>query len=281
MTIKKYLETIPSFAEKTIIVTGGTAGIGLELCKHLLKKNAHVVIMARNLNKADSIKQNLIRDYPNGKVDIIHYDQSDYQLIDEAINQIKEKYPNFYALVANAGILYPSKDAISKQGNPLTIETNFLGLKRLLDQLIPLYKNKRYVMHGSLVAGANYKNIDILNPNYSLFKQYNISKCCVEALWHHYYVNNKDNEFILTEPGIAGSDIIRNFHQPIRSMGKFVMTVFSHSPKKASLCMLKALTNDSKNGDYIVPRGPWTMSGFPKYKKFPNKRKREYLIRDY
>lgn len=279
MSIKKYLSKIETFQGQTIIITGATAGIGLELAKELVSKDASIVILARNLPKANKVREELLSINSNVKIDIVEYDQSDYELIDSAIKEIKEKYSHFDALVANAGILYPPKDARSKQNHPLTIDTNYLGLKRFLDQIVSSFTNKRIVMHGSLVADAPIsKKIDIYSNKYSLFKQYNISKACVEALWYHYYTNNKNNDFILTEPGITSSDIFRGFPWFLRVIGKQYVRIFSHSVPKASLCMLKALTKDSKSGDYIVPRGPLTKWGYPKYKKFPNKRKREFLI---
>ena len=279
MSIEKYLSNIESFKGKKIIITGATSGIGLELAKHLIKKDAQLVILARNPSKADKVKKELLGINPKGIIDIVIYDQSDYQLIDKACEIIKEKHSDFYALVANAGILYPPKGENSKQGYPLTIDTNFLGLKRFLDNMTSSYKGKRFVMHGSLVAVSYVsKKVDIYNGKYTLFKQYNLSKACVEALWHHYLTDNSDNEFILCEPGVVSTDIFRGFNWFFRVVGGWFVRVFSHSPRKSALTLLKALSNHSKNGDYIVPRGIFTIFGYPKYKKFPNHRKREYLI---
>lgn len=277
MSIKGYIDNIENFKDGKIIVTGGTAGIGLELVKILAEKEAHIILLARNLSKANKVKENILKEHPFINIDIIQYDQSDYQIIDKAVLEIKEKHRDFISLVANAGILYPNKKEMSKQNHPLTIETNYLGLRRFLEQLIPLFKNKRYVIQGSLVAGSYInKKTNIYSDKYSLFKQYNISKSCVEALWNHYYKNNKDNEFILVEPGITASDIYRGFHQPMRTIGKGFVKIFSHSVKKASLTLLKGLSKDSKNGDYIVPRGIFTIMGYPKNKKISEEKKKRF-----
>ena len=279
MTVKKYLNQIEDFQGKKIIITGATAGIGLSLAKQLAIKNAHLVLLARNLSKANKVRNELLLINSNAQVDIIQYDQSDYELIDSAISEIKGKHSDFFALVANAGIMCPPKEEKSKQGYPLTIDTNFLGLKRFLDQTIPSFKNKRYLMQGSLISGYHYSpKIDIYSDKYNVVKQYNISKACVEALWHYYYINNKDNEFILTEPGVTSSDIFRNYIWLFRTIGKVIIRIVCHSVDKAALTLLKGLTKDSKNGDFIVPRGLGTISGYPKYKKFPKKRMRDFLI---
>ena len=249
MKIAKYITTIESFKGQKILLTGGTSGIGLELLKFLVQKEAQVVLLVRNLEKANNVKDSILKDYPNALIEFVRYDQSDYDLIDEAVNIIKEKHSDFTSLVCNAGIMVPPKGSKSKQGLPLTIDTNFLGLKRFLDQVVPLFKNKRYILQGSVVSGFKIKEShDIYSDKYGLFKQYNVSKACVESLYYYYLVNNKDNEFILTEPGVTGTDILRYMKQPIRSIGKFFMRAVSHSPKKASLTLLLALSNKSKNG---------------------------------
>ena len=132
---------------------------------------------------------------------------------------------------------------------------------------------------GSMMANYRVpKNPDIYSDKYSLFKQYNMSKGCVEALWHHYQENNGTNEFILAEPGVVSTGIFRGFNWLFKVVGGFLVKLVCHSAKKAALTLLLSLTTTSKNGDYIVPRGLLTISGYPKYKKFPKNRKREYLI---
>ena len=116
MNIKAYLEQIESFENRKILVTGATAGIGLELTKQLLEKGAFVVMLIRNLDKGSKVKEELLEINHSYQIDMIQYDQSDYDSIDRAIKEIKEKHSDFYAFVANAGILYPAKDELSKQG---------------------------------------------------------------------------------------------------------------------------------------------------------------------
>ena len=60
MTVKKYLSEIETFEGKTIIITGATAGIGLELAKELVAKKANLVILARNLTKANKVRETLL-----------------------------------------------------------------------------------------------------------------------------------------------------------------------------------------------------------------------------
>ena len=275
MKIQKYLESIPSLKGKKVLVTGPTSGIGLALIDHLVKKDATIVLLARNINKIN----NLMDSYKDIKMDYIIYDQSDYESIDRAVKEIKDKHEDFYALVCNAGILYPPKGSVSKQGYPLTLDTNYMGLAYFLNKLVPLFKNKRYILQGSLVASYRVtEKMSIYDNKPRLFKQYNLSKAGVESLFYHYSVTNKDNIFILTEPGVASTALFNGFKEPIRTLGKGFIRLVTHSPKKASLTMLRGLDESLPNQTYIVPRGLSAVSGYPRIKRFPKKRIREYLV---
>ena len=77
MKISAYLDKLEDLTNKKVIVTGGTSGIGLSIVNHLLYKHAKVVVMARNMKKADEVKNKLLEKYPDNPVDFIQYDQSD------------------------------------------------------------------------------------------------------------------------------------------------------------------------------------------------------------
>ena len=46
---------IPDQSGRTAIVTGGNGGLGLETARELARKGAHVIIAARNLDKAATL----------------------------------------------------------------------------------------------------------------------------------------------------------------------------------------------------------------------------------
>ena len=280
MSIKKYLDKTPDLTGKKVIVTGGTSGIGLALVKHLLYKNAIVVIMARNLKKAEEVRNNLLADYPDKTITIIKYDQSDDQSIKEACTTIINEHRDFYALVLNAGIFQSKKKMTYVDDIPLTIKTNYVGVKTILDILLPrLHEEHRLILQGSVVASWRNKKIDSLKTKkLSSFQQYIISKSGVEALFYHY--SNLDNcpcSFYLVEPGLTNSEIIRDFPTPVKQMGHVFLKVASHSVNKAALTALYALDPYVEKNAFIVPRGLFSCMGYPKIRKFPKKRRRENL----
>lgn len=280
MSIKKYLDSLQDLSNRKIIITGGTSGIGLSIVKHLLYKNASVVILARNMTKANDVKNRLEEAYPNAHIDLIKYDQSDDGSIIEAAQNIIKEHQDFYALIMNAGIFQSKKKLTYVDGFCQTIKTNFVGLKILLDNLLPYIKGEhRYIFQGSFVAGYHIKKIKSLqDKNISAWQQYLISKAGVESLYYHYsLLDNPEQNFYLVEPGLTSTDIIRDFNSFFRWAGKLFLKTFSHSSDKAALTALLALQDDIKKNTYIVPRGFLTFMGYPKIKDFPKKRRKPEL----
>ena len=281
MNMQKYLDQLEDLSGKKVLITGGTAGIGLAIVKQLLSKNADVVILARNEEKFNNVKNSLITAYQNANIGFVKYDQSDDQSVISASQEIISKHLDFYALILNAGLMQRNKHFTQTDGYPTTIKTNFIGVALLLNKLVPYLKDEqRVILQGSLGAGLYFGKIKSLKEQKpKMFRHYFLSKAGVEALF--YYYNKQDGikpSFYLVEPGVTNSDIIRDFVPLIRFLGKIFLKVFSHSTDKAALTAMKALQSDMKKGTYIVPRGLCTYRGFPKVKSFPKSRRREYLV---
>ena len=274
MTVKKYLESIEDFENRTIVVAGATSGIGLALLSHLENKHAKVILLARNLKKTNEIKE-----LHKNIVNIIEYDQTSTTSIDNAINKLLEK--EFDSIVLNCGVLFNKKPL--ENGYSATIMTNYVGARYFIDTISPkLDHNVRFVIQGSIAAGLMKKNkkYDLKSRKLSNFGEYNISKGYLEGYFYKLASEQKypNIEYVLTEPGICATNIIRHMVGLIRFLGKGFLATFFHRAKKASLPLLTGLSKKAKNGDYIVPRGLFTLSGFPKIKDLPQKRRRPYLF---
>ena len=280
MSIKKYLDRLEDFTGKEILITGGTSGIGLSIVKQLLYKHAKVVVLARNLEKAEDVKNKLLALYPDNPISVIKYDQSDDESIIEASDEIIKNHSNFYALILNAGIIQSKKNISYKDDYPLTIKTNFVGVANFLEYLLPkLNGQHRFVLQGSLVAGWKVKKVDSLKTKeIPPFKLYAFSKAGVESLFYHYTTTtNTDFSFYLVEPGIIITDIIREFPSFIRWLANIVNKPFKRNVDKASLTALLALSSQTPPSSFIVPRGLFAIGGYPQIKRFPEKRKRPHL----
>ena len=277
MTVKKYLSKIEDLSNRKIVLTGGTSGIGLSFLKCLVSKNAFVILLVRNIKKAETIVKEL--NYSN--IDIIEYDQSSYSSIKKGIDTLLEKYPSVDSIVLNAGVMSRTKELM--EGHPYSIGVNYYGVRYFIEYIAPkLTAKTKIIIQGSLVAGFHLnKKTNIDSNDFKTFKEYNISKMCVEAYTYKLMKEKpySNIDFVLTEPGITSTSITRDLDSFLKHVGKVFVSTFFHSVDKASLTLLEAVSSKATHGSYIVPRGLFTISGYPKYKKFPHKREREYLIK--
>ena len=275
MNIKKYISTLGSFENKKVILLGGTSGIGLELLKHLTSLKVPVILLGIEKELLPKLKEEY------HLVDTIYYDQSNNESIDNAIDELTSKYDDFTTIVMNAGVLGVNK--VVDNGYPGTIGINYIGNRYFIDTISKKLKhNIRFVIAGSFVAGFHLnKKIDIKNPKLKTFTQYNVSKIYLEAYFYNLYNKNKYSnlEYVLTEPGLTNGGIIRHFNIVVRFLGKHFLKWFFHSTSKASLNLLTGISDKAKNGDFIAPRGLFTLSGYPKIKKLPKRRRKEYLFK--
>ena len=85
-----------NFKNKTIVITGGSKGIGLEITKTFLKHQANVIILARNKPKRK------IQSKGNAGY-FIECDIRNTESIDNAIEEIVSKYKSIDVLINNAG----------------------------------------------------------------------------------------------------------------------------------------------------------------------------------
>ena len=85
-----------NFKNKTVVITGGSKGIGLEITKTFLKHQANVIVLARNKPKRK------IQSKGNAGY-FIECDIRNTESIDSAIKDIASKYKSIDVLINNAG----------------------------------------------------------------------------------------------------------------------------------------------------------------------------------
>lgn len=126
---------------KTILITGGSAGIGLEATKQFLELGANVIITGRNPDKLDSAKKL----YPS----IITF-QSDVSKEEDALALYKkiELLGGIDILYNNAGVgVMPSNLGIANdkhvQGAAYEMDINYLGVIRLNNLFMTMLNSRK------------------------------------------------------------------------------------------------------------------------------------------
>jgi len=85
---------------KTVLVTGGTSGIGLELVYQLLERSNEVVVLARSQHKMNLIKKHV------GPLQTYQCDLSQRHQVETVMDDIIANHPNISVLINNAGVQF-------------------------------------------------------------------------------------------------------------------------------------------------------------------------------
>ncbi|MBD9508167.1 SDR family NAD(P)-dependent oxidoreductase [Ensifer sp. ENS07] len=109
---------------KTMIVTGGASGIGIETVKSLAAAGASVTIAARRPDAAEEVAQSLRAETGNLKIEVRALDLSDLKSVRAFVSDWDQPV---HALVNNAGIMMLPELERSAEGCEMQFATNFLG----------------------------------------------------------------------------------------------------------------------------------------------------------
>ncbi|KAG6518629.1 hypothetical protein ZIOFF_022109 [Zingiber officinale] len=124
----------------TVIITGGSSGIGAETARVMALRGAHVIIGARNTEAAESVKQSILQNTPSARIDTIHLELSSQKSVRDFSDRFLSMNLPLNILINNAGVMYcPFK--LSEDGIEMQFATNHIGHFLLTNLLLPKIKS--------------------------------------------------------------------------------------------------------------------------------------------
>lgn len=207
----------------TAIVTGATSGIGKETARVLALRGAKVIIPARTLESGMKVKENLLEQNPNAKLQVLEMDLSSLNSVDSFARSFKSSNKHLNVLVNNAGIM-ACPFQLSKDGIELQFATNHLGHFLLTNLLLDKMKAtaKQTGIQGRIVnvsSSAHHRgdgssfDFDKINDQsrYKPFTAYAESK--LANVLHANELSRRLKGANVTanslHPGVIGTNIIR------------------------------------------------------------------------
>jgi len=151
---------------KRILVTGVSAGLGVETARSLAAHGAEVVGAARDLNKAETATAQVRKDAAanGGSFDLIALDLGDLKSVRDCSNKLREKGEPFDVVIANAGVM-ATPFTYTKDGFEMQFGTNHLGHFVFVNRIASLIRAGGRLINLSS-AGHRYSNVDLQDPNF-------------------------------------------------------------------------------------------------------------------
>jgi NAD(P)-dependent dehydrogenase (short-subunit alcohol dehydrogenase family) len=125
-----------SHADRIVVITGGTGGIGLQSALGVAKTGARLLITGRNRERGAAAVQQIINETGNANVELVVGDVSSIKNIDTLANNLMARAGHIDVLVNNAGYL-GGEMAHSNDGVEMHFAVNVLAPWRLSFALLP------------------------------------------------------------------------------------------------------------------------------------------------
>lgn len=151
---------------KRILVTGVSAGIGIETARSLAAHGAHVVGAARDLTKAEKATVEIRKDAAanGGQFELIQLDLADLKSVRACSAEILAKNEPFDLVIANAGVM-ATPFGHTADGFETQFGTNHLGHFVFVNRIAPLMRTGSRLINLAS-SGHRFSNVDLADPNF-------------------------------------------------------------------------------------------------------------------
>ena len=260
---------IPNLTGKVVVVTGANSGLGLASAQALAGAGAHVVMAARNQEKAKSAHDEILAAHPAASLEIVALDLGSFKSTKAAAAEIADKHPAIDILINNAGVMaMPERRTVD--GYEMQFGVNHLGhwiftaglLKPLLAaeeaRVVTVTSTAHHTgravdpdnvnMEGNYSAWGGYGRAKLANYHFALGLQREFEKrgLAARSLVAHPGLSHTNLQVHTVEQGGGG----RSGH-----FFKWLAATTGMPAAKGALPQLRAATDpNAKGGEMYAPR---------------------------
>ena len=219
-------------SQKTILITGGTDGIGKATVRGLVLTGATVVFTARDGEKGEKVKREIAAETNNKNIAYLICDLASFSSIRACAREFTERWEKLDVLIHNAGVL-PQGRQESKDGIELNFAVNFLAPFLLTNLLLPLLKQSapsRIINVSSSMYKEGEINFDDLESkkHFDKYKAYAQAKLAL-LLFTKKLAKDLQGSGVTVNalhPGIVGTQITM---QNVRTMNPIAAFIFKRT----------------------------------------------------
>lgn len=267
---------IPNLTGKTAVVTGANGGLGLESTRALAGAGAHVVMAARNQEKAKDARDGILTDHPDASLEIVELDLGSFESTRTAAAKIAADNPAIDILINNAGLMaMPERRTVD--GHEMQFGVNHLGhwifTAGLLGPLLDADAARVVTVTSTAHLYGRPVDPDNVNMegNYSAWKAYGQAKLANYhfglGLQRDFQERGLAAQSLVAHPGLSHTNLqVRTVEEGGGGFSApFWAWMARHTGMSAAdgaLPQLRAATDPSaKGGEFYGPR--WGSNGAP------------------
>ena len=151
---------------KRILVTGVSAGIGVETARSLAAHGAHIIGAARDLKKAETATEQVRKDAAanGGSLELIELDLGNLKSVRAAADKLIAKGEPLDIIIANAGVM-ATPFGKTADGFETQFATNHLGHFVFVNRIAPLLRSGGRLVNLSS-SGHRYSDVNLADPGF-------------------------------------------------------------------------------------------------------------------
>lgn len=151
------MKTAEYFRGKSVLITGGSSGIGFAIANALVEMDAIVILLARDHEKLKAAKASILEKHPKAKVKIVSADVSDAQTLTVLHDEYVRNHDTPDILINCAGVARPGY----VEETPLdvykwTMDIDYHGTVNTIKVLLPgmIERGSGHIVNFSSMAGV-------------------------------------------------------------------------------------------------------------------------------
>ena len=227
-------------ADETIVISGGTDGIGRVAAEQLGATAAHVFITGRSADKARAVVDGINRAAGCERASYLTLDLSSPNRVRRGAAEILERCPRIDVLINSAAVILNRRQE-TQEGYELTWATNHLGpflLTNLLLERIVESAPARIVMLSSETQRSGHINFDDLQltgryTRYTMMGAYAQSKLANVMFTRSLAARLKNSGVTVNalHPGLIATNLVRGLGGPLGIFAFIFNLLFASSPE--------------------------------------------------
>ncbi|MFC6286613.1 oxidoreductase [Nocardioides sp. GCM10027113] len=256
------LQDIPDLTDRVAVVTGANGGLGLASAMALAGRGAHVVMAARNQEKAAAARDEILAAHPDAALEVVELDLGSLASVRKAADKILAGHDRLDILMLNAGLM-AMPEGTTEDGFERQLGVNVLGHWALLSLLLPRVVSTpgARVVTLSSVAQHTGRALDVDDPHqrtgYDAWRQYGNTKLAMrhlaQGLQRQFERAGVDAAALVAHPGLTNSDLQTTTQQHgggglIGTSSVFLARTTGMTTERGALSQLRAATDPSASG---------------------------------